>query len=161
MSIPTKLQNKEHVSEVVRMAKFKFPGHQKIHMSRKWGFTRFNTDEFENMVAEKWLILDGCGVKYIPNCCPLNKWQVLTHENLGAVPSLCPISPTFLSKKKRKEKSCNCVCGTIRIFILLYNQNKIQKFSTTLVVNVGINFIVLIAFLSRYFTYDFAKYFYI
>uniref|UniRef100_A0AC11EP57 Uncharacterized protein n=1 Tax=Ovis aries TaxID=9940 RepID=A0AC11EP57_SHEEP len=67
MSIHTKLQNKEHVIEVLRQAKFKFPGHQKIHISKKWGFTKFNVDEFENMVAEKRLIPDGCGVKYIPN----------------------------------------------------------------------------------------------
>ncbi|XP_057602445.1 transmembrane protein 132B [Hippopotamus amphibius kiboko] len=53
--------------EALRRAKFKFPGRQKIHVSRKWGFTKFNADEFENVVPEKWLILDGCGVKYIPN----------------------------------------------------------------------------------------------
>ncbi|KAL0620405.1 60S ribosomal protein L10 [Plecturocebus cupreus] len=46
-------------------AKFKFPGHQKIHLSKKWGFTKFNVGEFEDMVAEKRLIPDGCGVKYI------------------------------------------------------------------------------------------------
>ena len=53
MSIRTKLQNKEHVIEALRRAKFKFPGRQKIHISKKWGFTKFNADEFENMVAEK------------------------------------------------------------------------------------------------------------
>ncbi|KAB1252111.1 60S ribosomal protein L10-like, partial [Camelus dromedarius] len=34
MSIGTKLQNKEHVIEAVHRAKFKFPGHQKIHISK-------------------------------------------------------------------------------------------------------------------------------
>ncbi|TKC33975.1 hypothetical protein EI555_016556, partial [Monodon monoceros] len=58
-------------------AKFKFPGRQKIHISKKWGFTKFNADEFENMVAEKRLIPDGCGVKYIPNRGPLDKWRAL------------------------------------------------------------------------------------
>ncbi|KAI4530011.1 hypothetical protein MG293_019867 [Ovis ammon polii] len=79
MSIPirTKLQNKEHVIEALCRAKFKFPGRQKIHISKKWGFTKFNADEFENMVAEKRLIPDGCGVKYIPNRGPLDKWQAL------------------------------------------------------------------------------------
>ncbi|CAI9176829.1 unnamed protein product, partial [Rangifer tarandus platyrhynchus] len=70
MSIRTKLQNKEHVIEALRRAKFKFPGRQTIHISKKWGFTKFNADECENMVAEKQLILDGCGVKYIPNRVP-------------------------------------------------------------------------------------------
>ncbi|KAB0360016.1 hypothetical protein FD754_004172 [Muntiacus muntjak] len=60
MSICTKLQNKEH-----------------IHISKKWGFTKFNADEFENTVAEKRLIPDGCGVKYIPNRGPLDKWRAL------------------------------------------------------------------------------------
>ncbi|XP_060987666.1 large ribosomal subunit protein uL16-like, partial [Dama dama] len=77
MSIRTKLQNKEHVIEALRRAKFKFPGSQKIHISKKWGFTKFNADEFENMVAEKRLIPDGCGVKYIPNRGPLDKWRAL------------------------------------------------------------------------------------
>ncbi|KAG5200760.1 hypothetical protein MG293_015411 [Ovis ammon polii] len=63
MSIRTKLQNKEHVIEALRRAKFKFPGRHKIHISKKWGFTKFNADEFENMAAEKRLIL-GCGVRY-------------------------------------------------------------------------------------------------
>uniref|UniRef100_A0A2K5JV98 Uncharacterized protein n=1 Tax=Colobus angolensis palliatus TaxID=336983 RepID=A0A2K5JV98_COLAP len=71
------LQNKEHVIEALRRAKFKFPGRQKIHISKKWGFTKFNADEFEDMVAEKLLIPDGCGVKYIPSRGPLDKWRAL------------------------------------------------------------------------------------
>ncbi|XP_031999987.1 large ribosomal subunit protein uL16-like [Hylobates moloch] len=74
--ICTKLQNKEHVIEALCRAKFKFPGCQKIHISKKWGFTKFNVDECEDMVAEKQLIPDGCTVKDIPNHGPLDKWQV-------------------------------------------------------------------------------------
>ncbi|XP_008267841.1 ribosomal protein uL16-like [Oryctolagus cuniculus] len=77
MSIRTKLQNKEHVIEALRRAKFKFPGRQKIHISKKWGFTKFNADEFEDKVAAKRLIPDGCGVKYIPDHGPLAKWRAL------------------------------------------------------------------------------------
>ncbi|XP_003902684.1 60S ribosomal protein L10-like [Papio anubis] len=77
MSICTKLQNKEHMIEALYRAKFKFPGRQKIHISKKWGFTKFNVDECEDMVAEKQLIPDGCRVKYIPNHGPLDEWQVL------------------------------------------------------------------------------------
>ena len=39
MSIHTKLQNKERVVEALCRTKFKFPGYQKIHISKKWGFT--------------------------------------------------------------------------------------------------------------------------
>ena len=70
MSIRSKLQNKEHVIEALHRAKIKFPGSQKIHISKKWGFTKLNADEFENMVAEKRVTLDGSGVKYIPNHVP-------------------------------------------------------------------------------------------
>ncbi|XP_058531062.1 large ribosomal subunit protein uL16-like [Ochotona princeps] len=77
MSILTKLQNKEHVVEAQRRAKFKFPGCQKMHISKKWGFTQFNADEFEDMVAKKQLIPDGYGVKYIPYHGPLDKWRAL------------------------------------------------------------------------------------
>ncbi|XP_016046010.2 large ribosomal subunit protein uL16-like [Erinaceus europaeus] len=76
-STHTKLQNKEHVIEALCRVKFKFPGHQNIHISKKWGFPKFNADEFEDMVAEKHLIPDGCGVRYIPNRDPLDKWQAL------------------------------------------------------------------------------------
>ena len=34
-SIYSKLQNKEHVIEALHRAKFKFPGCQKIHISKK------------------------------------------------------------------------------------------------------------------------------
>ncbi|XP_033615817.1 60S ribosomal protein L10-like [Fukomys damarensis] len=77
MSICTTLQNKEHVIEVLHRAKFKCPGCQKIHISKQWGFTKFNADESENMVAERRLIPDGCRLKYIPNPGPLDKRQAL------------------------------------------------------------------------------------
>ena len=105
VSIRTKLQNKDHVIEALRRAKFKFPSHQKIHISKKWEFTKFNADEFENMMAEKRLILDGYGVKYIPNHGPRTSGGPCTHERLGTVPSL--LTPTnksyFPVKKKKKE----------------------------------------------------------
>merc|ERR1711931_532946 len=65
MSVRTKAQNREHVIEALRRAKFKFPGRQKIHISKKYGFTKFNACDFDGMMAEKRLIPDGCGVKYI------------------------------------------------------------------------------------------------
>lgn len=58
-----KLQNKEHVSEALGQARFKFPGHQK-----KQGFTQSNAGKFEDIVAEKQHIFDVCGAKYMPIC---------------------------------------------------------------------------------------------
>ncbi|XP_036607198.1 60S ribosomal protein L10-like [Trichosurus vulpecula] len=77
MSIRTKVQNKEHAIEALQRVKFKFPGCQKIQISEEWGFMKFNADEFEDMIAEKRLIPDGCGVKYIPSWGPLDKWWAL------------------------------------------------------------------------------------
>lgn len=44
-------------------------------------------DEFENMVAEKQLIPDDCGVEYILNLGPLDKWQALHSGD----PWCCPL----------------------------------------------------------------------
>ena len=55
---PHQAAEQEHVIEALRRAKFKFPGCQKSHISKKWGFTKFNAREFEDMVAEKGLIPD-------------------------------------------------------------------------------------------------------
>ncbi|XP_056152235.1 60S ribosomal protein L10-like [Lampris incognitus] len=80
MSVHTKAQNKRHTVEALRRAKFEFPGCQKIHISKKYGFTKYNACDFGGMMAEKHLILDGSGVKYIPNRGPLNCWKAL-HAN--------------------------------------------------------------------------------
>jgi ribosomal protein L16/L10AE len=41
LSVRCKDQNGVHAQEALRRAKFKFPGRQKIIVSRKWGFTKF------------------------------------------------------------------------------------------------------------------------
>jgi hypothetical protein len=68
------------VSGVLCKVKLKFPPFQKIHISKKWGFTKFNTDEFEDMVAEKQLISNGCNLLY--------EWQAL---NLRGVSVWCSL----------------------------------------------------------------------
>lgn len=52
MSIHTNLQNKAHVTETLCKANFKFPSHQKIHISKEWSFIKFNVEEFEGMVLK-------------------------------------------------------------------------------------------------------------
>lgn len=76
MSILTKLQSKEHVIKAIQRAKFKFPGHRKIHISKK-----FNADELEDMLVEKQLIPDGYGSVISLIMVPWTNDRLCTHEN--------------------------------------------------------------------------------
>merc|ERR1712174_143564 len=46
MSVRCKEQNVAKAIESFRRAKFKFPGRQKIVVSKKWGFTKFRKEEY-------------------------------------------------------------------------------------------------------------------
>ncbi|OBS82809.1 hypothetical protein A6R68_23202, partial [Neotoma lepida] len=70
MSIRTKLQNKEYVTEALCRAKLNSLAARRLTSQRNGASLKFNADKFEGMVAKKWLIPDGCGVKYIPNHSP-------------------------------------------------------------------------------------------
>jgi ribosomal protein L16/L10AE len=61
VSICTNLQNKEQVIEALCRAKFKFLGRRKIYVSKTGGLPSL-MQKFEDMVAEKRFIPDGCGV---------------------------------------------------------------------------------------------------
>ncbi len=52
-----------HVIEGLRRAKFKFAGRQKILKSKKWGFTKFNRDEYVAKRKNGELSADGNIVK--------------------------------------------------------------------------------------------------
>nr|QWE91243.1 60S ribosomal protein L10 [Suigetsumonas clinomigrationis] len=71
MSIRTYDKNAEHVAAALRRAKMKFPGRQKIVVSRKWGFTRYFVDEYKQLRDEGRLVPDGNIVKYIARHGPL------------------------------------------------------------------------------------------
>merc|ERR1712170_85999 len=47
MSIRTKPAHKDHAFEALRRSKMKFPGRQKIYFSKKWGFTKFDKQFFQ------------------------------------------------------------------------------------------------------------------
>lgn len=54
-------------SEALRRAKFKFPGRQKVFISRKVGFTHYTRAEFDRLQSEQRLVPDGANVKEITN----------------------------------------------------------------------------------------------
>jgi large subunit ribosomal protein L10e len=66
ISVRAKDVNDKHVIEALRRAKFKFPGRQKIMLSKKWGFTKFNRDDYVRGRKDGWIRPDGVTVKYVP-----------------------------------------------------------------------------------------------
>jgi large subunit ribosomal protein L10e len=75
MSVRSSERYKAPVIEALRRAKFKFPGRQKIYVSKKWGFTKYEKEEYEALKDEGRLENDGCNVKYRPEHGPLDSWK--------------------------------------------------------------------------------------
>merc|ERR1712200_340784 len=65
LSVRSHDKHKADVVEALRRSKFKFPGRQKICISKKWGFTKWDRDDYERMLADGHLIPDGAGCKPI------------------------------------------------------------------------------------------------
>lgn len=77
MSVRTKDGNQAAAIESLRRAKFKFPGRQKIYVSKNWGFTKFSRETYEEWRASGRLVAEGANVKYISNHGPLSNWEKL------------------------------------------------------------------------------------
>jgi len=69
--------------EALRRSKFKFSGRQKIFVSKKWGFTKWDRDEYNEMREDGRLKLDGVNVKYMPSHGPLSVWCKTQAELAG------------------------------------------------------------------------------
>lgn len=52
--------------EALRRAKFKFPGRQKIIVSRKWGFTPYDRDDYVQWKREGRIKVDGVYARVNP-----------------------------------------------------------------------------------------------
>mmetsp|Transcript_58310 Transcript_58310/g.66531 ORF Transcript_58310/g.66531 Transcript_58310/m.66531 type:complete len:214 (+) Transcript_58310:139-780(+) len=63
MSVRVKESNVEHASEALRRAKFKFPGRQKVAVSRRFGFTPFTHAQYAQLKAEGQIIPSGVHVQ--------------------------------------------------------------------------------------------------
>merc|ERR1711917_224403 len=75
MSMRTKDNNKAHAIEAFRRAKFKFPGRQKICDSQKWGFTKFDREQFQEGLQNGTIVTGGVGCQYKPNHGPIAAWK--------------------------------------------------------------------------------------
>ena len=70
LSIRTKDANSPVVIEALRRARYKFPGRQKIIISKKWGFTNVNKEDYMKLKEEKKVL------QCVRNSIPL--WYHLT-----------------------------------------------------------------------------------
>ncbi|KOB52294.1 Ribosomal protein L10 [Operophtera brumata] len=83
MSVRSTDKWKAAVIEALRRAKFKFPGRQKIYISKRWGFTKYDREEYEKLRDDGRLTNDGCNVKYQREHGPLAAWKKLQTEILN------------------------------------------------------------------------------
>lgn len=75
VSVRTRDNNKAVVIEALRRAKYKFPGRQKIILSKKWGFTPLDRDVYVEKRQAGLLQPDGCYVKFYNEHGQMTKWQ--------------------------------------------------------------------------------------
>ncbi|KAG0497102.1 hypothetical protein HPP92_001793 [Vanilla planifolia] len=75
LSVRCKDSNSPHAQEALRRAKFKFPGRQKIIVSRKWGFTKYNRTDYTKWKQENRIVSDGVNAKLLGCHGPLAKRQ--------------------------------------------------------------------------------------
>jgi len=75
MSIRSNDKNRAAVIESLRRAKFKYPGRQKIFVSKKWGFTKFERSVYEKHRDDGRFEQDGSNVKFRADHGPLKSWM--------------------------------------------------------------------------------------
>lgn len=73
LSVRTKEEHLKHAVEALRRAKFKYPGRQKIVVSKKWGFTDIPKDQYPKLKEEGKLDYKGVYVHIRKNHGPLEK----------------------------------------------------------------------------------------
>lgn len=65
ISIRTRDSNKATVVEALRRARYKFPGQQRIIISKKWGFTPLTREEYVKKASAGEVRDDGAYVKFL------------------------------------------------------------------------------------------------
>jgi len=74
ISVRCKDDKCHHAIEGLRRAKFKFPGRQKIHVSHKFGFTKFLREDYHKFKAQGRLVPNGVDVKWLSSRGPLSRF---------------------------------------------------------------------------------------
>ena len=74
----------------MRRAKFKFPGRQKIVVSRNWGFTAYSREDYVQWKREGRLVKDGVNAKV---CIPATPCALANHIFCSVSPITKPTMP--------------------------------------------------------------------
>jgi large subunit ribosomal protein L10e len=83
ISVRTYDKFRDQAIEALRRSKFKFSGRQKIYVSKNWGFSKWNREQYATMKENGTLKNDGVNVKYIPEHGPLSVWCKTQAELAG------------------------------------------------------------------------------
>jgi large subunit ribosomal protein L10e len=67
MSVRTRDSNRATAIEALRRSMYKFPGRQKIIVSKNWGFTPLRRDEYVKLKQEGKVLIDGAYVQFLRN----------------------------------------------------------------------------------------------
>ena len=59
--------------EALRRSQYKFPGRQKIIVSKNWGFTPLRREEYQEKRAEGKVKIDGAYVQFLRNKGPIKQ----------------------------------------------------------------------------------------
>lgn len=71
MSVRVKDGNLRNAEEALRRASMKFPGQQKIVVSKKWGFTKYTVEEYNKLNEQGRIKPTGNIAYYLRNHGPL------------------------------------------------------------------------------------------
>ena len=102
-SICTNMQNKGHVAEAQRRAKFKFPGRRQICNRKKCSCAKREAHAPGDLAAEERRLQPGCGVTHSPTLRPSGRGRARTHGSLRATPPHSHPPIILLSVKKKKK----------------------------------------------------------
>ena len=59
--------------EALRRSQYKFPGRQKIIVSKNWGFTPLRREEYQQKRDEGKFLIDGAYVQFLRNKGPIER----------------------------------------------------------------------------------------
>jgi len=120
LSVRCKDANSAVVMEALRRARYKFPGRQKIIVSRKWGFTNVNREDYLKLKDEKRVL----------QCVPPRPFDrgFVGHRN-GVLTRFCAgMAPTFNTSVPRATLR--------RIFATSCARDELWPFSAQLMVSI-------------------------